>query len=233
MLSFDFNGRNSFEYYGVYISTRPKIPSPKRRVTNVTIPGKSSILRFDEGTYEDITIAVECTVKDNNLIGKIDNIKSWLLGSEESELVFSFQKDRKYFAQVVNSIDFTQTLRCFSKFIIVFNCRPFKYESVNRVITVDKLEEIINPGSIYSEPIIKITGEGDIKLIINEEEISFSDVEGNIQIDTSIQNCYNDKFENLNSKMIGEFPTLKIGNNSIDYVGNISKVEVTPNWRWL
>lgn len=39
----------------------------KRRITNVVIPGKSSSLRFDENTYEDITIAVECSIKDDIL----------------------------------------------------------------------------------------------------------------------------------------------------------------------
>lgn len=72
MFSFNFRGKNSFSDYGVYISKRLSIPSSERRITNVVIPGKSSSLRFDENTYEDIAIAVEWLIKDKVLPDKID-----------------------------------------------------------------------------------------------------------------------------------------------------------------
>ena len=233
MFSFNFRGKNSFSDYGVYISKRPSIPSPKRRITNVVIPGKSSSLRFDENTYEDITIAVECSIKDDILPNKIDEIKEWLLAYGESDLVFSNQHNKKYIAQVVNVIDFTQVLKYISKFVIVFNCRPFKYEVESNVIEMIAEGSVTNPGSIYSEPIIKIFGSGDINLTINSEVIKLKEVINHIILDSVQQNCYNEDIENLNSKMTGEFPKFEIGENNISWTGSVSKVEVIPNWRWL
>lgn len=233
MFSFDFRGKNSFSDYGVYVSKRPSIPSPKRRITNVVIPGKSSSLRFDENTYEDITIAVECSIKDEVLPDKIDEIKEWLLAYGESDLIFSNQNNKKYIAQVVNVIDFTQVLKYISKFVIVFNCRPFKYESESTTIEMTAEGSITNPGSIYSEPIIKIFGSGDIILTINSEVIKLKEVTDHIILDTVQQNCYNEIIDNLNNKMSGEFPKFEIGENNISWTGAVSKVEVILNWRWL
>lgn len=233
MFSFDFRGKNSFLDYGIYISKRPSIPSPKRRITNVVIPGKNSSLRFDENTYEDITITVECSIKDEILPDKIDEIKEWLLSYGESDLVFSNQNSKKYIAQVVNTIDFTQVLKYISKFIIVFNCRPFKYQVTNNTITMIAQGSIRNPGSIYSEPIIKIFGSGDIILTINSNVIKLKEISDHIILDTVQQNCYNEAIDNLNSKMTGEFPEFEIGENNISWIGAISKMEVIPNWRWL
>lgn len=233
MFSFDFRGKNSFSDYGVYVSKRPSIPSPKRRITNVVIPGKSSSLRFDENTYEDISIAVECSIKDEVLPDKIDEIKEWLLAYGESDLIFSNQNNKKYIAQVVNAIDFTQVLKYISKFVIVFNCRPFKYESESTTIEMIAEGSITNPGSIYSEPIIKIFGSGDINVTINSEIIKLKEVTDHIILDTVQQNCYNETIDNLNNKMNGEFPKFEVGENNISWTGAVSKVEVIPNWRWL
>ena len=190
-------------------------------------------MRFDENTYEDITIALECSIKDDILPNKIDEIKEWLLSYGESDLVFSNQDNKKHIAQVVNVIDFTQVLKYISKFVIVFNCRPFKYEVESDVIEMMAEGSVTNPGSIYSEPIIKIFGSADINLTINSEVIKLKEVTNHIILDSVQQNCYNEDTDNLNNKMTGEFPKFEIGENNISWTGSVSKVEVIPNWRWL
>ena len=101
MISFDFAGKNSYLDYGIIISKRPNLPSPKRRVTYIEIPGRDSSLTYDERTYENITIGVECRIKVDNLLEKIDGIKACLLTSAERDLIFTIQDDKKLRAQVV------------------------------------------------------------------------------------------------------------------------------------
>jgi predicted phage tail component-like protein len=235
MLSFNFNGKDSYLDFGIFITKRPTIPSPKRRVSYIDIPGRHSRLRYDEGTFEDITIAVECTIKDReNLLLKIDNIKSWLFGAGESDLIFSFQPDKKYIAQVVNAIDFEQIFKYTSMFPVLFNCRPFKYAVQNNVLTITQNETFItNPGSIESKPVIKVYGTGNINLTINDLKVGLSDIENKIILNCEIEDCYDDEFNNSNSKMTGEFPTLIPGSNNIQWTGNVEKIEILPNWRWL
>jgi len=235
MLSFNFNGKDSYLDFGIFITKRPTIPSPKRRVSYIDIPGRHSRLRYDEGTFEDITIAVECTVKDReNLLLKLDNIKSWLFGAGEDDLIFSFQPDKKYIAQVVNAIDFEQVFKYASRFPILFNCRPFKYAALNNILTITESGSFItNPGSIESKPVITVYGTGNINLTVNSAEIELTDVNNKIILNCEIEDCYDDEFNNLNSKMTGEFPTLIPGSNSIQWTGDVEKIEILPNWRWL
>ena len=235
MLSFKFGGKDSFNDYGIVIEKRPTISSPKRRVNYIDIPGKSSSIRHDENTYEDITILLECALKSkDNIVGKIDEIKAWLFTTGESDLIFSFQPDKKYIAQVVNAIDFTQIFKYTSKFPILFNCRPFKYSVQNIPLTVHESgTNIINPGTIASLPIINIYGSGDIKLKINNYEIGIIDLSGEVIINSEVEDCYDEDLNNLNYKMNGKFPVLEVGQNLIQWTGNVEQLEIIPNWRWL
>jgi predicted phage tail component-like protein len=235
MLSFEFGGKDSFNDYGIVIEKRPTISSPKRRVNYIDIPGKSSSVRHDENTYEDITILLECALKSkDNIVSKIDEIKAWLFTTGESDLIFSFQPDKKYIAQVVNAIDFTQIFKYTSKFPILFNCRPFKYSVQNIPLTVHESgTNIINPGTIASLPIINIYGSGDIKLKINNDEIGLIDLSGEVIINSEVEDCYDEDLNNLNYKMNGKFPVLEVGQNLIQWTGNVDKLEIIPNWRWL
>lgn len=234
MISFDFAEKNSYKDFGIIISKRPNLPSPKRRVTYVDIPGRDSSLTYDEKTYENITIGVECKVKDGSLLEKIDEIKAWLLSAGESDLIFSFNDNKKYKAQVVNSIDFSQIAKKFSEFIIIFNCRPFKYAKENHLFIIKQSgSSIINPGSIVSEPIISIYGTGNIDLLVNGSETKIINLTDKIILNSVMQDAYDDLGKNLNSSVKGEFIYLKPGSNLFEWAGNISKIEILPNWRWL
>ena len=235
MLSFNFAGKNSYDDYGILIPQRPVIPSPKRRVSTINIPGRDSNLKFDEKTYDDITLNVECSVKDKqNLADKIDDIKAWLFEAGESDLIFSFQEDKKYIAQVVNAIDFKQVYKYFSEFPIIFNCRPFKYAVGNTAVIINQSKTIVtNPGTIESEPVISIYGSGDIVLKINGQQISLKGISEKVIVNSVIQDCYDDAGNNLNGKMSGEFLKMKPSENIIEWSGNVTKVELLPNWRWL
>lgn len=235
MLSFTFGGKNSFTDYGIIVSSRPSISSPKRRVSYIDIPGRNSSLRFDEGTYDDITIVLECTIKERNtLMDKIDDIKAWLFEIGESDLILSFNNEKKYRAQVVNSIDFKTVFRYVAEFPIIFNCKPFKYGSENKLIEIIQSKtEVISPGTIESEPIILVYCIGDITIKINNEQINLIGMKEKIIINSEIQDCYDNEGNSLNEKMTGEFPRLKPGVNNIEWTGDVSKVEILPNWRWL
>ncbi|MDU4596895.1 MAG: phage tail family protein [Clostridium sporogenes] len=233
ILSFTFGNKNSYDDFGIIISKRPSITSPKRRITYIDIPDKSSNLKFDEGTFEDVTILVECIVKSkDNLADKIDEIKAWLINTGESDLIFSFQPDKKYIAQVVNTIDFKQVLKYTSRVPIIFNCKPFKYGVKEKILTITKNNSTIcNEGTFQSEPVIKVYGSGDIKLKINEDEVTVKNVDGYVTVDSVLKDCYKDDVLK-NGDMIGEFPILKVGENVVSFSGNVSEVEVRINEMW-
>ncbi|KEH91590.1 phage putative tail component (plasmid) [Clostridium botulinum C/D str. BKT12695] len=159
-------------------------------------------------------------------------IKNWLMG-KQNRLVFSDDADKFYIAQVINKFDIAQTLRILGSFPVIFNCKPFMYY-------FSGLEpvKITTPTSIYSpefivpsEPVIKIYGSGDIKLNINKYSIELLNVQDYVTVNSVLQECYKDT-QNCNNKMCGEFPLL-LEENKINWNGNVSKVEIIPNWRCL
>ncbi|CAG7839619.1 hypothetical protein CLOHAE12215_01032 [Clostridium haemolyticum] len=130
-------------------------------------------------------------------------------------------------------IDFKQVLKYTSRFPIIFNCKPFKYAVKDKIITVTKNNSTIyNEGTFQSEHVIKVYGSGDIKLKINDNEITVKKVDGYVTIDSVLKDCYKDD-ELKNGDMIGEFPILRVGENAVGFSGNVSKAEVRVNEVWI
>ena len=91
---------------------------------------------------------------------------------------------------------------------------------------------LINPGSVYSEPTITVYGSGEITLMVGTQIVELTDIEDSITLNTSLMEAYKGDL-GMNSCMSGEFPVLKPGANAISWSGNVTKVEVQPNWRFL
>jgi len=62
--------------------------------------------------------------------------------------------------------------------------------------------------------------------------VEFSDVNGEITIDSVLQECYSGS-ESMNHCMSGDFPTLPPGNSTVSWMGNVTNLTVQPNWRYL
>jgi len=99
MFSFKFQGKDSYNDYGIVIEQRPIIPKPQRNIDYIDVPGRSGSLKVDDETYKDIIIPIQCGFKDANVADKADEVKSWL-DSGEGQLIFSNQSDKYYLAHV-------------------------------------------------------------------------------------------------------------------------------------
>lgn len=59
MFDFNING-TAASSVGVYAIRRPNIPTPKRRISLITVPGADGAFTDDEETYEPIQFDIEC-----------------------------------------------------------------------------------------------------------------------------------------------------------------------------
>ena len=91
---------------------------------------------------------------------------------------------------------------------------------------------VANPCSVYSEPIIHVYGSGNITLIVNDAFVELEGIEDSIVLNSAIQEAYQGETL-LNEKMEGDFPVLKPGNNLFSFSGDVSRVVIEPNWRYL
>ena len=72
----------------------------------------------------------------------------------------------------------------------------------------------------------------DVTLYVNNKSIYLKEIKDKIVIDSEMKNAYNNAVS-LNYKMSGNFPILSVGENNISWTGNVTKLEIQPNWRFL
>jgi len=102
----------------------------------------------------------------------------------------------------------------------------------NAPVTLWSNGSITNPGTVNSEPVLFLMGNGNITLAINGISIQLTGISGSITIDSVLKDAYNGSTL-LNNQMLGDFPVFLPGVNTISWTGSVSSLHVTPNWRWL
>ena len=228
---FEWNGVRCTEY-GIHVLEHPLQTVPSERATFTDVPGRSGSLTTLEGdnVYDDMVLTASCLIADPN---RIPEIAAWLKGS--GTVTFANREGGFYYARVVNQIPFEKVLRGnpHRRFSVNFRCKPFFHlDDSSDTVIAHSGDFITNPGCVASEPIITITGNGDITLMVGMQMIELTDVDGRITIDSVLQEVYNDD-GTCNEKMDGDFPVLQPGANAISWDGDVTRVVVSPNWRTL
>lgn len=231
---FSWNGVRCTEY-GIYVTELPPPTIPAERVTFTDVPGRSGSLTTLEGdyVYDDLVLTVTCVISDPI---RIPEIAGWLQGA--GTVTFANRDGGFYHARVINQIPFEKILRGnpHRTFAINFRCKPFWYaedpQDILFMTSMGNTGTVTNPSSIPSEPIITLTGTGEITLIVGMSIVELSDLNGSITIDSTLQEAYNGAYS-MNSHMNGDFPVLLPGVNMVSWTGNVSAIKVEPNWRYL
>ena len=99
-------------------------------------------------------------------------------------------------------------------------------------VTLAASGSVTNEGSVYSEPVITVTGSGDGTLLIGETLIELNGISGSITIDSELMEAYKGS-ESQNGKMSGDFPRLEPGVNGVSWTGGITGVTIKKNTRYL
>ena len=199
---------------GIHVSELPPITIPLERSKQTNVPGRPGSLTQLEGddVYDDMILTATCFISDP---AQIPVIAAWLKGS--GTVTFANRTGGYYKARIANQIPFEKVLRgnphC--SFAVNFRCYPFWYQ-----------------GSVYSEPIITVTGSGDITLMVGTTIVELTDVSQSIVINSTLKEAYKGNTL-MNDHMSGDFPVLKPGLNAISWTGTVTQVTVKPNWRYL
>lgn len=218
--------------YGIHVSEHPSITLPSERVSFADVPGRSGSLTTLEGddVYSDMTLTATCFISDTS---RLNEIAAWLKGS--GTVTFANRQGGFYYGRIVNQIPFDLIMRGKPNrsFAVNFRVKPFFYlENSGTVTFTESPQFLMNPGCVYSEPVITVYGTGDITLMIGSTITELIDVTGSITLDTPAMEAYSG-MSSMNSHMSGEFPTLVPGYAAISWSGNVTQVVVQPNWRTL
>lgn len=236
MFNIFYNGEDSRNRY-CEIVERPRIPSPHKRMEEVTVPGRNGALHITDGTYEEIAINISMNFKsggDEDFYRVLRVIKLWLYGEGDGKLRFS-DMDGKFYK--VNHIDMSEIERdnnSVGRFTATFYCEPYIY--------LDEGEEEIelNTSSIYQnnyecEPIyyLSVGRNGAVIQIVGQNGVRFPHMtENTVIIDTALGLAYDEDGNMV--EVEGDIASLKMPKGTVrfsvlSYVGG----RFIPRWREL
>ena len=209
----------------------PEIVKPTLRVETVKVPGRDGELTLS-GTpsYEAMVLECECMVPS---VDKISAAAAWLTG--RGDLVLGNDPDYAYDAQVIDEIRFEKILRghAHRRFTVPFLCQPLKKKATTEPnIELTAPGTVVNIGHVPSRPLIKIEGSGNVVLAVGAYSLSITDISTSILIDSDLGMATAGTV-NESYKVSGAWPLLVVGNNAVGWTGTVSKVTITPRWRYL
>ncbi|MED2384151.1 phage tail family protein [Bacillus thuringiensis] len=213
--------------YGLGLVGRPVIPTAKQKVEHIEIPGRHGSLT-KKGAYENVSFKVKFNMLEReNIKPFIRRAKPWLL---QGKTLFFTDDDVYRKIKHVEMGDIITEIEEHGEFEVDFTLDPFEYtEDVNLKLT--KPGVIYNPGTIESDPKFWIVGNGTFCLTINDVSFQIKDVNGSVVIDSEVLEAYTDTIS-MNNKMVGQFPILGVGENTIEWSGAIQFMEIRPRWRY-
>ncbi len=228
-----WKGQDSRNLKGLLISELPHIVRPAMRVQTVEIEGRDGDVSDDIG-YAAYDKLVKIGLYDNYDVDRIS-----LFFSGAGKVTFSNEPDKYYESEITEQIDFERLVN-FRTAVVKFHTQPFKYLVDEQPVEADITDEIkeikvINAGLEESKPIMTLTGKDTVEISVNgnaQFQINIDD--GYVTVDSRLEECYKDNTYNLkNHNMGGEFPVLQPGENTITWTGNLTKIKVEPESRWL
>lgn len=230
---FEWNGTDC-RTKGIRLQEMPQIVRPEERVTHVTIPGRSGELTVteDADVYESYIQTIPVIVDSK---AHVKDAEDWLRGS--GSVTFSCEPTRKQNARVINAVTFKKHSRNSSwwEAEVQFYCSPMK-EAVETESAIEVTESgttVTNPGDVTSRPLITITGSGNITIRAGGRQINLTGVESGWQVDSDLEWVLDGQGNPKTGVYTGEFPRLNKGAKIIQFTGSVTKLTITPRWRYI
>ncbi len=212
--------------YRICMVDRPVIPTAKQKVEHIEVPGRHGSLT-KKGAFEDVPLKITFNLlEEENIKPLIRRIKAWFMNGK----TLYFTDDEVY--RKIKSVeigDIANEIEEHGKFDVEFTLDPFEYLKTNPILVASP-KAILNPGTIESFPKLEIFGNGDVRIMINKVSFQVKNINKSVIIDSELLIAYTGA---LPIKTIGEFPVLKVGENSIEWVGAVSVISIEPRWRFI
>ena len=108
-------------------------------------------------------------------------------------------------------------------------------ENATMAVEYFKPYEVFNEGLEPSRPLMVLKGSGKVEMFVNGAlvfEYTFPSGENEVVIDSEAEDAHlNGILKNRN--MLGEFPELVPKTNKIEWIGDVTSIEILPRSRWL
>lgn len=217
----------------IRVRNRMPIIRPQERVNHITIPGRTGELTQLEGEdiYESYIQTANVTVEGAE---NVPAAEAWLRG--EGLVTFDSQPELQQKARVINAVTFNKLSRNLDLWQgdIQFYCDPFKSDPEEETINVTTSgTSVTNPGDLKAFPLITITGSGAVSITGGGKTLVIANCVSGWTADCGNKWILDGNGVPQMNAWTGEFPELVVGTNTVSFTGSITKLEITPNWRYL
>lgn len=230
MRSFTINQTiHSEKDLGLRVTKPPVIPSSQQVVEHLEVLGREGTLTRVQG-WEDQELSFQVAVQGQDLLGQYRRAAATLISAQTVELSTS----PGVFYQVKSTVvsDLHQVLTAMAVFDIQMRLAPFAYLKDTPSIVVTGQKTLVNPGSVYSQPVITVEGTGTHTLTINGQVFTIKNPTGLVTIDSALRVCRVGTKTGIDA-ITPDYPVLAVGTNTVKVSAGATRVIVEPNWRML
>lgn len=223
------NGFNTSSLPGCIVTDFGKVEAAKPKGEKPDLYGVNGSYRVLDGSFDSyertFILHVKKMVEISSILDKFQ--------SNDNVLEFSYQPGSLFYANFVTA-SFEPFGNHAWKLEIKLDMQPFRYQKSVEPVVLTASGTINNPGTVYSEPLIEVEGDGDVSLTIGRKTMYLAiKTKATIDCRQGKQNIYNatGAVQNTLRKRGGflEIPTGKVG---ISFTGNVRKITIRPNWRY-
>lgn len=230
-----YNGVDS-RNMGVIMMRLPDFHRAARRVAQSDIPGSSIPVMMDEGGYEPYQ--TQMIVNANG--ADLRTLYGWLRG--EGWLISGDEPDFKVYAYLYGQID-DERFRAgatYDTLTVPLTVEPFMREVNEAAVTLTAAGVFSGKGHEPALPVIRVTGSGDVNLMVNGASVLIDDMSGTIVLDCEAGVAYKEVtggIEWMGQKvtLVEGWPELNPGGgtNTVNWSGGITQAVIQPQWRYL
>ncbi len=223
------NGFNTSTIPNCVVTDFGKVEAATPKGEKATLYGVNGSYRVLDGSFDSyerpFTLYVKKMVDIESILDKFQ--------SNDNVLEFSYQLGSLFYANFVNA-----SYKPFGNdawnLEIKLDMQPFRYPKNIAPVVLTSAGTIDNIGTVYSEPIIEIEGDGDVSLTIGNKTMYLTvNTKTTIDCRQGKQNIFNASGTVQNTlRKRGGFFEIPVGSNGVTFTGNVRKVTIRPNWRY-
>lgn len=226
-----FRGVSTESLDGVYIGRMPSHKKASMRNAEYYVKGRDGALHVDEG-YANFDMNVRLVLVNGSATAR-QYVNAWADGT--GKLISSDNTSLAYMASVKSEVRWNRVQGndgYYDTADITFNCQPFMYESVDSVVDLTASGSLTNPGSADAYPLICVEGSGTVSFEFAGYPITINNMTTGVPVYIDCANGYVYNPSGATT-MTGEIPKLDLGINNVIFGDGVTKITVTPHWRWI
>lgn len=229
MFNMIINGFDTGSIPNCYVTDYGEEQMAQPRFDNNTIYGANGDYPIYDGAYDGYDKTVSLYVVKEEEVQKILE----RFNQQNNVVEFGHRPGSIFYADYAGSSFRQNGIHAWS-LEIKLKMHPFRYQKNNTEVVLTSNATVTNPGTVYSEPVITIEGNGDVTLTIGKQIMQLKlDTKATIDCRHKRQNVY-DKNGNLKNTLRtrGGFFEIPTGISGVVLGGNITKVRIQGNWRY-